>query len=401
MRLGRGGRDRGAADRAEHRRRHRRWPTRVGVMVNGRIDRIDAGRASWRPTASCSSGCSASAGTATRTTAPAAGAEPTPRRPQVHRCAAPRRRSRVYMSNPTPADALVAAGRRRRRSRPRRAPLAPRAPRRRRRSPQPAPAGRRLPVAASSEPRVATSPAPSTPRATSCASCATCLEQPACACVTVDLSTSRQAVGRRRAPARGGAPPSARRSAAVFTGDRGTAVAGDGAGVRALGSRAQARHRRHHLGRRLGRHRAGRRRPCARCRSACPKVMVSTVASRRRAALRRPDRHLHDVLGHRRAGPQPRSPSKVLANAAHALAGMVARARRPRPATRGQARASGSRCSASPRPACRQVTAALEDDYDCLVFHATGIGGQSMEKLVDSRPARRRDRRHHHRGRRR
>jgi len=30
------------------------------------------------------------------------------------------------------------------------------------------------------------------------------------------------------------------------------------------------------------------------------------------------------------------------------------------------------------------VTAALDADYDCLVFHATGIGGQSMEKLVDS-----------------
>ena len=29
-------------------------------------------------------------------------------------------------------------------------------------------------------------------------------------------------------------------------------------------------------------------------------------------------------------------------------------------------------------------SAALEDDYDCLVFHATGVGGQSMEKLVDS-----------------
>jgi uncharacterized protein (UPF0261 family) len=31
-----------------------------------------------------------------------------------------------------------------------------------------------------------------------------------------------------------------------------------------------------------------------------------------------------------------------------------------------------------------QLTAALGEDYDCLVFHATGIGGQSMEKLIDS-----------------
>jgi uncharacterized protein (UPF0261 family) len=32
----------------------------------------------------------------------------------------------------------------------------------------------------------------------------------------------------------------------------------------------------------------------------------------------------------------------------------------------------------------QQITAALEADYDCLVFHATGTGGRSMEKLIDS-----------------
>ena len=30
------------------------------------------------------------------------------------------------------------------------------------------------------------------------------------------------------------------------------------------------------------------------------------------------------------------------------------------------------------------IVDALEDDFECLVFHATGVGGQSMEKLVDS-----------------
>jgi uncharacterized protein (UPF0261 family) len=30
------------------------------------------------------------------------------------------------------------------------------------------------------------------------------------------------------------------------------------------------------------------------------------------------------------------------------------------------------------------VVKRLEGDYDCLVFHATGVGGQSMEKLADS-----------------
>jgi uncharacterized protein (UPF0261 family) len=32
----------------------------------------------------------------------------------------------------------------------------------------------------------------------------------------------------------------------------------------------------------------------------------------------------------------------------------------------------------------QQVTKLIEEQYDCLVFHATGTGGQSMEKLVDS-----------------
>ncbi len=34
--------------------------------------------------------------------------------------------------------------------------------------------------------------------------------------------------------------------------------------------------------------------------------------------------------------------------------------------------------------AVQQITAALSRDWECLVFHATGVGGQSMEKLVDS-----------------
>jgi uncharacterized protein (UPF0261 family) len=31
------------------------------------------------------------------------------------------------------------------------------------------------------------------------------------------------------------------------------------------------------------------------------------------------------------------------------------------------------------------VTAQLQDAYDCLVFHATGTGGQAMERLIDDR----------------
>jgi uncharacterized protein (UPF0261 family) len=35
-------------------------------------------------------------------------------------------------------------------------------------------------------------------------------------------------------------------------------------------------------------------------------------------------------------------------------------------------------------PCVQQVTQRLAEDFDCLVFHATGVGGQSMEKLADS-----------------
>src|SRR5258708_31515337 len=35
-------------------------------------------------------------------------------------------------------------------------------------------------------------------------------------------------------------------------------------------------------------------------------------------------------------------------------------------------------------PAVQQIAAALCADYECLVFHATGVGGRSVEKLLDS-----------------
>ena len=36
-------------------------------------------------------------------------------------------------------------------------------------------------------------------------------------------------------------------------------------------------------------------------------------------------------------------------------------------------------------PCVQALTPLLEADYDCIVFHATGTGGQSMEKLVESK----------------
>src|SRR6185369_12948886 len=35
-------------------------------------------------------------------------------------------------------------------------------------------------------------------------------------------------------------------------------------------------------------------------------------------------------------------------------------------------------------PAVQKIADDLREDFECLVFHATGVGGRSMEKLVDS-----------------
>ncbi|MGJ5075798.1 ABC transporter permease [Bradyrhizobium oligotrophicum] len=77
----------------------------------------------------------------------------------------------------------------------------------------------------------------------------------------------------------------------------------------------------------------------------------------------------------------------VLSNGAHALAGMVmAREQRSAVAdrTRPQRPAIGITMFGVTTPAVQKLTAELRDDYECLVFHATGVGGRSMEKLVDS-----------------
>ena len=115
-----------------------------------------------------------------------------------------------------------------------------------------------------------------------------------------------------------------------------------------------------------------------------PKVMVSTVASGdvSRYVGASDIMMLYSVTDVQGLNAISR---KVLANAAHALAGMVARrgdetsvrARPERPAI-------GLTMFGVTTPCVQQVSARLEDRYDCLVFHATGTGGRSMEKLLDS-----------------
>ncbi|WP_432421201.1 ABC transporter permease [Mesorhizobium huakuii] len=79
---------------------------------------------------------------------------------------------------------------------------------------------------------------------------------------------------------------------------------------------------------------------------------------------------------------------QVLSNAAHAMAGMVAQLPNAEAweAKRKLARpAVGITMFGVTTPLVQAVTKRLEADYDCLVFHATGIGGRAMENLGDSR----------------
>jgi uncharacterized protein (UPF0261 family)/ABC-type branched-subunit amino acid transport system ATPase component len=78
----------------------------------------------------------------------------------------------------------------------------------------------------------------------------------------------------------------------------------------------------------------------------------------------------------------------VLANGANALVGMV-KARLDEGAARQREASSalpsiGITMFGVTTPAVQKIAANLKDDFECLVFHATGVGGRSMEKLVDS-----------------
>ena len=116
----------------------------------------------------------------------------------------------------------------------------------------------------------------------------------------------------------------------------------------------------------------------------CPKVMVSTMASGDTRPYVGPSDicmmySVTDVQGINRIS------EKVLSNAAHALAGMVAHLPPPQAAAAAPTKeAIGLTMFGVTTPCVQAVTKELGDAYDCLVFHATGVGGQSMEKLADS-----------------
>lgn len=110
------------------------------------------------------------------------------------------------------------------------------------------------------------------------------------------------------------------------------------------------------------------------------KVMVSTVASANVAPYVGPADiammySVTDVSGINRISRQ------VLGNAAHAIAGM---AKWEVPKGQGDKPAIGLTMFGVTTPLVTRLASLLEDEYDPLVFHATGTGGRSMEKLVGS-----------------
>jgi uncharacterized protein (UPF0261 family) len=194
--------------------------------------------------------------------------------------------------------------------------------------------------------------------------------------VTVDVSTSERSAGAADVPAAEVAAAHPDGAAAVFTGDRGSAVSAMAVALeRFLLARTD-------VGGVLGLGGSGGTALITPAMRALPvgvaKVMVSTVASGNVAAYVGASDiamlySVTDVAGLNRISRQ------VLGNAAHALAGMVGN---PIPAAADRP-AVGLTMFGVTTPCVTAVTERLGDDVDPLVFHATGTGGRAMEKLVD------------------
>ena len=114
-----------------------------------------------------------------------------------------------------------------------------------------------------------------------------------------------------------------------------------------------------------------------------PKLMVSTVASANVAPYVGPSDiammySVTDIAGLNRIS------RVILANAAHAIAGMARGMTEHALPPADDRRSVGLTMFGVTTPCVDRVVHALSGRFDCLVFHATGTGGRSMEKLVDS-----------------
>lgn len=195
----------------------------------------------------------------------------------------------------------------------------------------------------------------------------------------VDLSTSGKPSG-AEVPPHAVAAFHPRGVSGVFTGDRGTAVAG-----MTLAFERWIGHQSNVAGVLSAGGSGGTALVAPAMRAlpiGVPKLIVSTVASGNVGQYVGPAdiMMLHSVADVQGLNSITR---EVLSNGAQAMVGMV-KSRAKAPAVASEKPAIGLTMFGVTTPCIQQVTAQLEDDYDCLVFHATGVGGRSMEKLLDS-----------------
>jgi uncharacterized protein (UPF0261 family)/ABC-type branched-subunit amino acid transport system ATPase component len=195
----------------------------------------------------------------------------------------------------------------------------------------------------------------------------------------VDLSTSGGYSG-AEIPAHQVAAFHPRGAAGVFTGDRGQSVAGMTEAFRRWMARQSG------IAGVLSAGGSGGTAMVAPAMRALPvgvpKLIVSTVASGEVSKYVGPSDimllpSVADVQGLNAIT------EEVLGNAAQAMIGMVAARQTAKP-RRASKPAVGLTMFGVTTPCVRQVTKQLAATHDCLVFHATGIGGQAMEGLVDA-----------------
>ncbi|WP_226575795.1 Tm-1-like ATP-binding domain-containing protein [Acuticoccus sediminis] len=111
-----------------------------------------------------------------------------------------------------------------------------------------------------------------------------------------------------------------------------------------------------------------------------PKLMLSTVASGNTAPYVGPNDiammySVVDIAGLNRVS------RRVIGNAVHAAVGMATLAA---PESAADKPAVGMTMFGVTTPCVTRIREQLEAEYDIAVFHATGTGGQSMEKLAES-----------------
>lgn len=208
---------------------------------------------------------------------------------------------------------------------------------------------------------------------------AQCLRQQGVDCQTVDVSTSTLAQRGADMHAADVAAYHPHGVTAVFTGERGSAVTAMAQALRACALENQS-----HIAGIMGAGGSGAAALVSPALQALnigvPKLLVSTMtAGDVRPYIGDSDIFMlypvTDVSGINTIS------ESVLANAAHAMAGM---AKFAKPPGRSFKPAIGLTMFGVTTPCVQAVTEALADEFDCIVFHATGAGGRAMEKLAAS-----------------